>query len=217
VLVLSLFVLAPRVTEGAPILIPIDPASATLTGQFTLDNDVALFEFLLGPGSYTFSATTTSASTSFDPILTLFGPDFSIVTYLGPSNEPLRAEAFDFRPDTDVGIPVLTLAGSATYTLAVSQFGPFDGNFFDPVLNGFTQDAFPCFTFDPFAEGACVAGDPSMFGGQGAAGASFSIDLALAPVDTAAVPEPGTLSLIALGASVAFLRRRHKSNRNHRS
>lgn len=217
VLAVIVFALAPRDAHAAPILIEVDPVSATLTGQFTFDNDVAFFEFTLGAGLFTFSASTTSAATGFDPILTLLlgsypAHDLSLFTYTGSSGEVLPAQALDFLPDTDVTLPSLTLQGNTTYTLALSQNWDV-GNVFDASTGGFTQDSFPCFTFDPFADETCAAGDPNMFGFLGDAGAGFSLNLTLTPVDSAAVPEPGTLSLIAVAASVALLRRRKGTSR----
>lgn len=189
-------------------LFEIDPISASFTGHFTADNDVALLAFVLGPGSFSFSAFTTSAFTNFDPILTLFGPGGALFTY-SVGDEEFRAQAFEVAPDTDPVFPTLTLAGNGTYTLAISQFGPSEGSFALGALDqGFSQDAFPCFTSDVFAE-ACSA-DASLFGGQTG---TFALDLALTPQGTASVPEPATLSLFAIGVATAAVTRRRRSRR----
>ena len=189
-------------------LFTIDPTVAFLAGEFTADNDVALLQFMLGPGSFTFTASTASAATNFDPILTLFGPGGMPVTYT-VGDEPFRAEAFDLTPDIDPVFPVLTLAGGTIYTLAISQYGPFDGSFAVGTLaDGFTHDAFPCFTSDPSAT-QCDEG-ASLFGGQTG---GFALNLSVTPQGTASVPEPGTLSLIAFGVAAAAVSRRARNRR----
>jgi hypothetical protein len=225
---LSVVVLAPGVARAAPILagspgtscgalvstattncslFTIDPLLPTsVSGQFEFDNDVALFQFVVGPGTYTFAAGSTSAATGIDPILALFQGDGSAFTYTTPEGE-FRALGFDPVPDVDAALPLLTLTGG-TYFLALTQFGPFAGNFpIGNLIDGFDQDAFPCFTFqfEP-----CLAGDPSLFGGQTG---NFSLNVTLTPTGTARVPEPSTLVLLALGSIGAGVIRHRQSRR----
>ena len=97
--------------------------STTVTGNFEFDNDVALFQFLLGPGTFTFTAATTSAANSFDPILKLFAEDGTAVTYTADDGGVFEAVFSGDFDDAEVQLPLLTLAGGSTYTLALSQFG----------------------------------------------------------------------------------------------
>lgn len=189
-------------------LFNIDPVSSlSLSGAFEFDNDVALFQFLLGPGSFTFNASTTSAGVGFDPILALFGPGGTQFTYPGPDGSLIPALAFDPAFDADAVMPTLTLAGNATYTLALTQFGNFPH---EALQLGFDQDAFPCFTIlDPSV--ACEAGAAGMFEGRDQTG-GFSLSLSFTS-ETASVPEPGTLSLLALGSLGAALVCRRRGRR----
>lgn len=203
---------APRLAQGAPIVQVLENpvGTTTLTAGFTFDNDIALFRLVFGEGTFTLTGSSTSAADSFDPILALFAEDGSLVPYLtadgGESTSPSTGD-----PDADVFLPVYTLAGGTTYTLAVSQYGPFVGNFPKGSLaDGFEMDAFPCFTIDLGAQ--CEAGDPLLFGGQSG---TFSFDLTVTADDSAPVPEPGTLGLMLLGsAGYAFVRRRARKTRS---
>jgi hypothetical protein len=229
VLGLSLLACMPREAEAAPILIGIDPVSTTLAGEFTFDNDVFLYEFFLGPGSFTFSALTTSAATVFDAqsgatgldlMLALYRDD-ALVTYLGPDGEVIPALALDPVFDMDVALSALTLTGNATYTLAVSQFGNFAPDTLPSELNltQFDQESFPCYTVQDLSA-ACLAGASGLFESQVRADfyglapqtGNFALNLTIDPVDTAAVPEPGTLSLLLLGSAAAVVGRRRRRN-----
>ena len=221
-LLFAVAALFPRSADAAPILLSggtTDPAtgvfvinpvpSTTVTGSFEFDNDVALFQFFLGPGTFTFTAATTSAANSFDPILKLFAEDGTAVMYTADDGGPFEAVFFG-DIDADVQVPPLTLAGEATYTLALSQFGPAFGNFPQGALqDGFDFDdpAFRCFTISiDLAPELCNAGAEGLFGGQSG---DFALTISATPIDTPPIPEPGTLSLMAAGsAGAAWLRRR---------
>jgi hypothetical protein len=222
-----LFVLAllPRTAGAAPIVVDRtidDPLNTTaLGGTFTVDNDIFLFHFTLDEGTFTFTAAATSAATGFDPILSLFGPDGTLVTYTDADGGLLQAVASEPEPDGNAGFPVLSLAGGSTYTLAVTQWG-FTSNFplaqgtiTGTLADGFEADGFPCFA-DLSPEAVC---DPDqLFGGLGQSG-EFTLTFAVDPVGGGGgevpVPEPNTLSLMALGLAAAFSRRRrarHNTN-----
>ena len=200
----------------------VDPVSATLSGEFEFDNDFALFQFELGAGDYTFTAASTTAATGVDPILSLFGPTGTLVTFSVDGGD-FAAVAFGDSFGDDAELPVLTLSAPGTYTLAVSQFGIDFGNFPIALSGGTLSDGFEfdlferCFfsITDPDPP-PCEADAPGLFGGDGQTGV-FSLAFTLTPADTAPVPEPGTLSLIAVAAAGALLRRRRARPRpeNH--
>jgi hypothetical protein len=226
-LVVSALLLAPSAADAAAIRIEqvvAAPQAATLTGDFTFDNDVALFSFDLAPGEYSFLARTTSyAGGGFDPFLALYGPDNRIVTY---DDGTLFARNDNV---SDVGDPVpdvipdsilqflLPVSVQTRFTLALIQAGneaieePVDG------LIAFTwdDDGFKCATA-PGPE-ACQAGRFVDFYTGVARGGDFSLELAITPADTAPIPEPGTLSLLAIGSGAALIRRRRARQQANRS
>jgi hypothetical protein len=198
---------------GAMLCVPIDAKAAPivseqviadpigtieLTASFVFDNDIALFHVMFGEGTFTLTGASTSAAAGFDPILTLFDATGAPVPYLLDGAESVSPSIGDI--DTDVVLPLYTLAGATTYTLAVSQFGPFVGNFpKGSLVDGFDMDAdeFRCFTLeDPSA--LCEPG-AALFGGQSGA---FSFNLSVTANEPAPVPEPGTLALTLLGLSM---------------
>jgi hypothetical protein len=195
-------------------------------GEFTWDNDVALIPFFLGDGEFLFDANTTSyAAGGFDPMLSLFympdNPepaipqdltDLVLHYYPGPDGGVLVPAWFDdidlelsnnlLDSSTSVLTPagdrqVLTLEGGRQYYLALTQTGNYPTDLF-----GFTADAdeFQC------SDGVCE----QLFGGYGA---FFGGTVQITPVvDTTPVPEPGTLSLLALGSlATAIVRRRRRA------
>ena len=230
-LLFAVAALFPRSADAAPILLSggaTDPAtgvfvinpvpSTQVTGAFEFDNDVALFQFVLGAGSFTFTAATTTALNSFDPILMLFAENGAPVTYTADGGEFPALFFGDI--DADVQVPPLTLAGEATYTLALSQFGPAFGNFPRNTLQeGYELAAseFRCFTMGivdiDLAPELCHAGAEGLFGGQSG---DFALTISATPIDTPPIPEPGTLSLMAAGsAGAAWLRRRRMRRTGH--
>ena len=211
---LLMIALLPRTAAAAPVLngvggtacAGIDPASPncqlfdiadpvgglSLTGEFLVNNDVALFRFTLAAQA-TFSALT--SETGFDPLLALFTSGGRIVRYLDAEGSPVDAENDDriLDEDFEAEIPSLLL-DSGTYVLALLQTGNgFNAEFvaglggIDNFRLGFTGDGEP----DP---GAC-------------AGCTYSVSLTAAPA-AASVPEPGTLALLVAGASTLAFRRR---------
>jgi hypothetical protein len=193
----------------------IDPsAGAILSGEFVFDNDVALFQFVLTLQT-TFSAVTSSYATDgtggFDPTLGLFFENGTIVQYPDPADSTAfyAARGLDVDPDTgdynDI-LPTLLLE-PGTYYLALLQYpNSFhvgaDG--LDSLLAGFELDD------TPFVDGGCSGAQS-----QGACG--FSLSITASAVDTTAVPEPGTLSLLALGSgAMALVRRRRTREAAHR-
>ena len=214
----GIVIFAPAPATAAPIVSEQTIANplglVDLTATFVFDSDVALFHLVFGPGSFTLTGQSTSAATGFDPIMLLFDQEGAPVPYLtsdgGESISPSIAE-----PDIDVFLPVYTLAGGFTYTLAVSQFGPFTGNFpLGTLADGFDQQDSPCFTFadqglDP--EVGCVAGAPELFGGQSG---TLTLSLTVTADQPAPVPEPGTLALMIAGSiGTALVRRRNRRRR----
>lgn len=213
----AIVIVAPPAAEGAPIVseqfISNPLGTVDLTASFVFDSDVALFHLAFGPGSFTLTGQSTSALDGFDPIMLLFDEDGAPVPYpTSDGGESISPSIAD--PDIDVLLPLYTLAGGVTYTLAVTQFGPFTGNF--PVGNladGFDHQDEPCFTFadqglDPAV--GCVAGAPELFGGQSG---TLTLSLSITSDQTAPVPEPGTLTLMVVGSIGTALVRRHNRRR----
>jgi PEP-CTERM motif len=202
VIVVVCLSLLPARSEAAAITHPIDfgTVSAGITpfdGIFELDNDVALIRFTLD-ASADVSAEVTSHLASpagFDPILTLFGPGSS---FLG---------AFDFLTDSSTGSLSAGLLGPGNYLLALTQyvnfFSPFEGQF------DFDQDADGLFTqslFDPSGALGCTAFVAFNFATEQAECRTPAFAGSLT-VEPAAVPEPGTLALLAVSAATLLARR----------
>jgi hypothetical protein len=184
----------------------------TFQGDFIWDNDVAFFRFELdAAGLYDLTASTTSwtpfADSGFDPVLSLYstplGGPATVYEYLGEEGVPVAAIFDDI--DFDDSDSVLNL--NAALSLRLS------GGFYTLALTQATNYPHENFTFDwddpsyectVLAEGNC---EP-VFGGLGA---FFAGTVQLTPVDTTPVPEPGTLSLLALGSlATAVVRRRRR-------
>lgn len=200
---LSLAALVPATAAAAPLTFVAAPDGAlraSIGGAFVFDNDVALFEFTLGQGTFDFLAATTSyAAGGFDPVLSLFtvagnGP-VSLYTYPGAEPGEVLSASVDDRvlnEDFDSSLSVTLSAGS--YILALTQ-----------TLNLVHEN----FTFDWDADefqcaGGVICGEPS-----DSVLRSFAGSVTITNTSPAPVPEPGTLSLLALGSlATAAVRRR---------
>jgi hypothetical protein len=185
----------------------------TFQGDFIWDNDVAFFRFELdGAGFYDLTASTSSwtafADSGFDPVLSLYstplGGPATVYEYLGEEGVPVAAifDDIDF-DDSDLVVNLnaalsLRLSGGV-YTLALTQAlnYPHENLTFD-----WDDPSYQC----TVSEGTC---DP-VFGGLGA---FFAGTVQITPVvDTTPVPEPGTLSLLALGSlATTIIRRRRRA------
>jgi hypothetical protein len=195
-----------------PTAITADGTTQTFEGVFGTDNDVALWKFFLGEGEFQFSATTTSAAVGFDPRLSLYyslvdgdASLFHHVVYEDPLIGPTAAVFDDV--DTDAGLFdasfSLRLAGTGFYILALTQTS---NNHQDAPAG--TEFAGMTFEFDDDAAFRCLPGGICDNPDTG----FFSVDTRLIPADSTPVPEPGTLSLMALGSlATAALRRRRKA------
>jgi hypothetical protein len=196
----------PAVAAGAPLTL-VAAADGTLQGQvggtFEFDNDVALFEFVLGEGTFDFMVATTSyAAGGFDPVLSLFTVPadgvISLYTYPGTeAGEVLSASVDDQVPGENFDARLSLSLSQGSYILALTQTGNF-------VHEDFTFD-----WDDPAFQ--CAAGivcdlpiDSPL--------RSFAASVTVRDINAAPVPEPGTLSLLALGslATAAVGRRRNR-------
>lgn len=181
-------------------------------GEFVWDNDVAFFRFALDPGGlYDLTASTSSwaqfGESGFDPVLSLYWastPDdpATVYEYLGEDGIPVSAVFDDIDFDDSDFVLNLNAAlslrlGGGFYTLALTQAlnYPHENFTFD-----WDDPIYQCTEVD----GAC---EP-VFGGYGA---FFAGTVQITPVvDTTPVPEPGTLSLLALGSLAAAIVRRRR-------
>ena len=182
----------------------IDAVTSVLSGEFENDNDIALFRLDLTAGFFAFSAFTTSAGAGFDPVLALYGSDGQQLQYSTPNDGTFGVVNDDFQGQFDARIPEFIpqlLLNPDTYFLALTQTGNMPHGLLSDTLGGFD------WAFDTSCGGSC----PAFGGGSG----SFAVELQLAPAVTP-VPEPGTLSLLALGSACAGLARRRRMRRQAR-
>ena len=172
---------------------------ASLSGEFQVNNDVALFEFVLTSQANLTAFTTGASADGLDPFLALFLPTGRIIRYFDTEQgDDVDAENDDVADgDLNAALPTLLL-DPGSYILALLKSGNTlsgDGDGFDSLLEGFSEDGNP----EP---GACE-------------GCSFTLELSATPPPvTPVIPEPGTLSLVALGsAAAAMMRRRRRDER----
>jgi hypothetical protein len=190
------FVTRPASADALTYDVTADGTLQTFAGEFTYDNDVALLTFVLGEGTFDLLASTTSnADGGFDPVLSLYyaltaTDPLTLYNYTAADGVEYPA-VFD---DTEAGLDsslALTLTQAGIYVLAITQTGNFAHELFS-----FDWDLTPC------------AGSPSLCDEDPASGLrSFAGSLSVTDVN-APVPEPGTLSLLGLGALATCLRRR---------
>ena len=176
----------------------------TLTGSLQVDNDVALFQFIL-TGAAGVSAFTSGDATALDSLIGLFSGTGSIIRYTSAAEGGLvDAENDDIDFDNgnfNSALPVILL-DPGTYILALLQTGNdftsgLDG--IDSLLAGFSFDDTP-----DYRGGICAGG-----------GCNFSLSLTVDAGETPApIPEPGTLSLVALGSAAAVARRLRRRERH---
>ena len=219
VLALAAVALVPATATANSILDPItfaspiaaDGALQTFDGLFDADNDVALWKFVLGEGEFQFSATTTSAAVGgFDPLMSLYysavDGDASLFHHVR-YNDPLIGETEAIFDDVnfDAGLYdssfSLALTAPGFYILALTET-------FNYHQDGPAGTELPGMTFnwDDNATSQCQPGgicDNPAIG-------FFTVQTKLTPADSTPVPEPGTLSLMALGSLAIASRRRRR-------
>lgn len=200
VLVVACLGLFPARSEAATITIPLGSpgfGTTTFNGTFTADNDVALISFGLSTTSLVTADITSHLQTpaGFDPILTLFSPG---TDFMG---------GFDFLLEDTAGL-ISALLGPGNYLLAITQYSnfyvPFQNRFdFDAAVNG----AFTKALFDSNDTLACddfIAFDFNTLTPVCRTGA-FAGSLTVQ-----SIPEPATLSLLAVGAAAIAVRRQRR-------
>ena len=181
---------------GDPLL-----GSLMLTGEFTADQDVALFQFVLETTAFlSASASDDGGLTVFDPFIGLFyaSTGESVRYFDTELGDITDARNDDIAPDNfNALIPTIQLE-AGTYILALLQ----TGNTFSAGLDG----------IDSLSQGfAWDSADPASLPGTCAAAGSCAFSVGLtATAPSASVPEPGTLTLMALGAGVAAFARRRR-------
>jgi len=196
--------LLPARSEGATIALgSLDPGSTSFNGILSVDNEVAFFSFSLSATSLITAEMTSyfcqdpggcaSTDLGFLPILTLFEG-------LVPDGPSYLSDA-SFLDPTIPSVEWLTL-GPGTYLLAVTMYE----NYFDPGTGEFLYAAFPNFTTLIFPEIDGCTGFVQPVGTDVFECRSGAFAGGLT-VEGVPVPEPGALSLLALGAGGIVLRR----------
>jgi hypothetical protein len=207
------FGLLPVRAEAATIAIPLgnlDPGSFAFSGTFNQDNDVALIAFEVDqPLLFSVEITSHLSGTppGFEPYLTLFVPGSDFQPDPGGGS-------FDFFRDSDTGLPDTLDPGE--YLLALTQFD----NRYSPGV-GFDYALDPTFTltladiFGVDAPAGCEGFLAIDFFGQTAECRTGTFAGALS-VQSQDAPEPGTLSLLAIGGAALAARRRRRTRGRER-
>ena len=210
-----------------------DPfTSTTLMGNFEHDNDIALFQFIVGSPTLLAAQTTSYVDGivgGFDPFIGLFyglgNGDLTgrIVTMADPTdptgtalirargvdvigNDPNVFDLNDALPDPSFQQSGLLLA-PGSYVLALGQAG-------NDFLTADVDIGGTLFVLESLSRGFQGDGleDPDFGGGCAVPErCAFSLSITAGPADAAPVPEPATLSLLALGVAAAALRNRRRS------
>jgi hypothetical protein len=206
VLALAIVICAPRASSAASISYEItigDPV--TIDGALPELNDIALFHFVLDEGTtYEFSALTNSLGIGgFDPNLALY-----LGSELYRFGEGDVAAVEDDTIDVEAMFSQLVLE-AGEYTLALAHSG-------NEALSGFE------FTWNESVDvladfyGGLTCEDklsPEDFN-PSCGSTSFSLALEIKPAGGTPVPEPGTLSLLALGSLATAVVRRRRTRTN---
>jgi hypothetical protein len=186
-------------------LVPIDGSAATISiasspgevgfdGTLDAGNDVALVPFTIDSPSLF----TVEFSAGFFPVLMLFGPvvtpSLPAFSHLGLTYQALlEIQTLDTNSISLTDPFPLAGASGTPYLLAITQ----SPNFYDPFSGFFEAANDPNFLSDfpdcaGFVDAAGLCGTGSFIGGIG----------------LQTVPEPGTVSLLLLGAVASLVRRR---------
>lgn len=214
------------------------PASYDFFGTFARDNDVRLFQFVLGAGRFTVETlsygggTTASGATvargGFDTRLLLYDANGDYLDYFddsGPNQQydPTTDQAYDAGFNEGFFFNPL-LPG--TYYVALVQYDNFNGG--NLFADGFSYDGQPFFTNDPtftsnnpgvcpsgaFRDVSDVTSYPQAYCRTGNFALTFTGDAILSARDlsASALPEPATALLVAPAlAGAALLRRRRRA------
>jgi hypothetical protein len=204
VLALAFVGMTARLSDAAPIRYEITPGgSLTIDAELPTLNDVALFHFILDGGSYNFSAVTHSEEIGgFDPNLALYSGTNLLFTLLDDGLE------YPAIADDTIGVDAMLafILTPGDYTLALAHSQNDGGN-----TMGFSWDEVPDVIGELYGGNTCADSVALEAYNPSCGSTNFSLELAITPVETAPVPEPGTLSLIALGSlATACLRRRRR-------